>query len=100
MKQKTQHIKPQQLNRYAVHLFSPESPDYDGKRLSYRGIERIAAHIDSCEKCSKSLELLQAQLRELDQYLDEQSLPDVEVGGKNQKKSVRKIKKRKIKSHN
>jgi len=98
MKQKTQHIKPQLLNRYAVHLFSPTEPDYDGKWLSDWDIEQIAAHLESCDKCSKSLKKLLMQLREMGQYLDEQSLPDKTVGEKKRKKINRKTRKGKVKA--
>ena len=100
MKQKTQHIALQQLDRYAVHLFSPDETDYDGKRLSDKDVEQITTHLDSCEKCTKSFQKLQTQLWELDQFLDEQSLPEVTVGGKKRKKIDLKVRRQKIRSQN
>lgn len=68
------------LIRYVNYLREPREPDYDGRKLTREEITRIEALIEKNPLYRKRFEELQKELLELDTFLADSEIPDLEIG--------------------
>ncbi len=72
-------LRQEDVVRYAIHTRAPEEADHDGKRLSRAERIRIEEAMAADPVAAARVSLLAREFESIEQYLEEEGLPDLEL---------------------